>query len=313
MLLEELPKRIEAEFAVILADHPYVQHYYEIESGVDTDIEFDFSDGSMRLRHVRGELKRLLGNIISRSKATGRPALILASAMNRIGRSNATATFLQIVAQQVRTDVLVWTLQDRGLLNPLTQIGEITTILQMAIAGKQESGTKAHTVRGAQEKAVRSISNRALMERPAGYRRYPCDKMGNALDRDEAGNRTVYEPELFDHWRFEPHETDKLIPQRAFALLQAGYNLGQIAGALNAEFGPSSGSKRFGGFAGAPRPWMGRTGREGDWCMLTLSFTPRTLALQVTPKGCRSKRRARPNTVARADSNGSATRCEQSA
>jgi Recombinase len=261
VLLEELPKRIEAEFAFTLADHPYVQHYYEIESGVDTDIEFDFSDGSMRLRHVRGELQRLLGNIISRSKATGRPALILASAMNRIGRSNATATFLQIVAQQVRTDVLVWTLQDRGLLNPLTQIGEITTILQMAIAGRQESGTKAHTVRGAQEKAVRSFPNRALMERPAGYRRYPCDKMGNALDRDEHGNRTAFEPELFDHWRFEPHETDKAIPQRAFALLQAGYNLGQIAAALNAEFGPhpfgcllgAKGQRKGGKYTA--RPW----------------------------------------------------------
>jgi hypothetical protein len=261
VLLEELPKRIEDEFEFRLADHPYVQHYYEIESAVDTDIEFDFSDGSMRLRNVREELQRLLGNIILRSKATGRPALILASAMNRIGRSNATATFLQIVAQQVRTDVLVWTLQDRSLLNPLTQIGEITTILQMAIAGKQESGTKAHTVRGAQEKAVRSFPSRALMERPVGYRRYPCDKMGKALDRDEHGNRMVYEPELFDHWRFEPHDTDKAIPQRAFFLLHAGYNLGQIAAALNTEFGPHP----FGGLLGLKGQRKGRKYVARPW------------------------------------------------
>jgi hypothetical protein len=239
VLLEELPRRIEDEFKFRLDDHPYVQHYYEVESAVDTDIELDFSHGSMRLRNVRQELQRLLGKIISRSKATGRPALILASAMNRIGRSNATATFLQIVTQQVRTDVLVWTLQDRDLLNPLTQIGEITTILQMAIAGKQESSTKAHTVRGAQEKAVRSFPSRAMMERPVGYRRYPCDKMGNALDRGEHGDRRLYEPELFDHWRFEPHDTHKAIPQRAFVLLHAGYSLGQIAAALNTEFVPT--------------------------------------------------------------------------
>jgi hypothetical protein len=262
VLLEDLPKAIEREFDFTLKEHPYVEHYYEVESAVDTDIAFDFSDGSMRLKHVRDELRRLLRNIIQRSKTTGRPALVLASAMNRIGRSNATATFLQIVAQQVRTDVLVWTLQDRGLLNPLTQIGEITTILQMAIAGKQESGTKSHTVRGAQEKAVASFPNRALMERPVGYRRYPCDKSGSRLDRDALGNRALYEPELFDHWRFEPHETDSAIPRRAFALLTEGYNLGQIAAALNSQFGPHP----FGSLVGprkkgqkySARPWSRR-------------------------------------------------------